>query len=254
MKRTVTLSVLEDYLDRYLNVDGIPDRSLNGLQVEGARRVRRAAFAVDASLSAIRAAARADAEILVVHHGLFWERNERITGFMRKRIRALLENDISLYAAHLPLDCHPEVGNNVEIARLLGLEIGEKFADYHGVEIGYLTRAKTALTRLRLARSLGKALQCRVTRLDAGPSRIRRVGIVSGGAAEFAVEAKERGCDALVTGETSHSAFHPAVEAGINVFFAGHYASETIGVKALARHLRDVFGIECGFIPTPTGC
>lgn len=254
MAKTVTLRSLAQYLDQYLNVAAIPDRSLNGLQVEGAGRVRRAAFAVDASLSAVRAAARSGAEILVVHHGLFWGGGERITGFMRKRVAALLEHDVSLYAAHLPLDCHEEVGNNVEIARLLGLEIEEKFADYHGVRIGYIARPKTALTRSRLARMIAGALRCGVKRLDAGPSRIRRIGIVSGGAAEFAVEASERGCDALVTGETSHAAHHPAVEAGINVFFAGHYASETVGVKALARHLRDRFGIECRFIPTPTGC
>jgi dinuclear metal center YbgI/SA1388 family protein len=253
MTKTIALAALVTYLDDYLRIDSIPDGSQNGVQVEGRTRMDRAAFAVDASLGAIRAAARLGAGILVVHHGLFWGRNERITGIMRKRIGALLEHNVSLYAAHLPLDCHEEVGNNVELARLLDLAVGEKFADYHGVKIGYLAKAKSPLTRAGLARSLGKALGCRVVRLDAGPSRIRQVGIVSGGAAEFAVQAKELGCQALVTGETSHAAHHPAVEAAINVFYAGHYASETVGVKALARHVERRFGIDCRFVPTPTG-
>ena len=253
MKKTVTRPVLVEYLDDYLHVDTIPDRSQNGLQVEGQLRLGRAAFAVDASLATIQEAARIGAGILVVHHGLFWGRNERITGVMRKRIGALVKHNISLYAAHLPLDCHEEVGNNVGLARLLGLEPARRFADYHGVKIGYLARAKSTLTRPGLARLVERALECRVIRLDAGTSRIRWVGIVSGAAADFAAEAKELGCDALVTGETSHTAYHLALEAGINVFFAGHYASETVGVKALARHLQRRFGIDCRFVSAPTG-
>jgi dinuclear metal center YbgI/SA1388 family protein len=253
MERSITRSGLVRYLDGYLKIGSIPDSSLNGLQVEGRARIERAAFAVDASLETIRAAARAGAGILIVHHGLFWGRGERITGVMRKRIGALLASDLSLYAAHLPLDCHEEVGNNVEIARLLGLSLGEKFADYHGVLIGFTARAKTPLTRAALVRTVEKRLRCRVARLDFGPARIRAVGIVSGGAAEYAVEAKTLGCDAFITGETSHSAYHPAKEARINVIYAGHYASETVGVKALARHLGRKFGIDCRFIPAPTG-
>jgi dinuclear metal center YbgI/SA1388 family protein len=253
MTKTITLSALVKHLDEYLRLRDVPDSSQNGLQVEGRPRIDRAAFAVDASLAAIRAAARLRAGILVVHHGLFWGRSERITGVMRKRIGALVENDMSLYAAHLPLDCHEEVGNNVELARLLKLDLGEKFADYHGVKIGYVATARSPLTRPGLARSLEQALRCRVVRLDAGPPRIRRVGIVSGGAADFAAEAKESGCQALVTGETSHNAYHIAVEAGINVLFAGHYASETVGVKALARHVERRFGIGCRFVAAPTG-
>ena len=253
MTKTFDRSALVKYLDDYLNVAVIPDRSQNGLQVEGRSRVHRAAFAVDASLSTIRAAVRLGAQVLVVHHGLFWSGNERITGIMRKRVGALIENDVSLYAAHLPLDCHQEVGNNVELARLLGLELGERFADYHGVKIGYLARSASPITRPALSRAIEETLRCRVARLDAGPPRIRRIGIVSGGAAEFAVEASELGCDALVTGETSHAAVDLAREAHINMFFAGHYASETVGVKALARHLRRRFGLDCRFVSAPTG-
>lgn len=251
--RAITRTKLVKHLDDYLKVGGIPDRSLNGLQVEGSARIRCAAFAVDASLATIRAAARVRAEILVVHHGLFWSENERITGVMRRRIGMLVDKNISLYAAHLPLDCHEEVGNNVELARLFGLELGERFADYHGVRIGFTARSRSPLSRSALSRRIENALGCRVERLDFGPARIRRVGIVSGGAAEFAAEAKDLGCDAFITGETSHTAYHMAKEARINVFFAGHYASEAVGVKALARHLGRRFQLDCRFIAAPTG-
>jgi len=251
--RAIARTKLVRYLDDYLKIGAIPDKSLNGLQVEGRARIHRAAFAVDASLEAIRAAARIGAEILVVHHGLFWSENERITGVMRRRVGALVENDISLYAAHLPLDCHEEVGNNVELARLFGFEIREKFADYHGVRLGFTAAAKAPLTRAALSKKIERTLRCRVARLDFGPKAIRRIGIVSGGAAVFAAEARDLGCDALITGETSHTAYHMAKEARINVFFAGHYASETVGVKALSRHLRDAFDLDCRFIAGPTG-
>ncbi len=251
--RAIARTKLVRYLDNYLRIGDIRDRSLNGLQVEGSERIHRAAFAVDASLEAIRAAAHFRAQILVVHHGLFWSENERITGVMRRRIGALVENNMSLYAAHLPLDCHDEVGNNVELVRLFGFELGGKFADYHGARLGFIATPKKPVTRAALARKIEATLRCRVERLDFGPRTIRRIGIVSGGAAVFAAEAKDLGCDALVTGETSHTAYHMAKETRINVFFAGHYASETVGVKALARHLRDVFDLDCRFVSAPTG-
>ena len=251
--KTITRSRLIDYLDDYLNVAAIPDRSLNGLQIEGSGRILRAAFAVDACLKTIRDTARIGADILVVHHGLFWSRNERITGVLRKRIAALIENNISLYAAHLPLDCHQEVGNNVELARLLGFSLGKRFADYHGVEIGFTAESDSTMSRAALVKKIEKVLKSPVDHLDFGPARIKRIGIVSGEAAEYAAEARELGCDAFVTGETSHMAYHLAKEARINVMHAGHYASETVGVKALARHLRAKFSLECRFLSAPTG-
>jgi len=194
-----------------------------------------------------------NANILVVHHGLFWSNNERVTGVMRKRIGLLVENNISLYAVHLPLDCHDEVGNNVELARILGFELGQKFADYHGIEIGFIAETDRALTRAALAGRIAKRLNCRVERLDFGPAKIKKIGIVSGGAAEFAADAKDLGCGAFVTGETSHTAYHLAREARINVMYAGHYASETVGVKALGRHIREKMSLDCKFISAPTG-
>lgn len=250
---TINRRTLVDYLDGYLEVGSIPDKSLNGLQVEGRGRIKRAAFAVDACLHTIRSAARNRADILIVHHGLFWSGNERITGVMRERIAALIETKMSLYAAHLPLDRHDEVGNNVQLARLLDLSVGERFADYHGVKIGYLAEADKPISRREFAGRVEKALRTRTDILAFGPANIKRVGIVSGAAAEFAAEARDLGCQAFLTGETSHIAYHVAKEARINVVHAGHYATETVGVKALADHLRRRFTLECRFMAAPTG-
>ncbi|UCH85377.1 MAG: Nif3-like dinuclear metal center hexameric protein [Candidatus Latescibacterota bacterium] len=241
------------YLDEYLKISDIPDKSLNGLQVEGTGRISCAAFAVDACLKTIRAAARRGADILIVHHGLFWSNNELITGVMRDRIALLMAHNMSLYAAHLPLDCHEEVGNNAEMARLLGLTLGDRFANYHGVKIGYLAHLEHAISRGGLARLIEKKLNTKIDTLGFGPAKIKQVGIVSGGAANFAAEARDRGCQAFVTGETSHTAYHLAKEARINVFYAGHYATETVGVKSLARHLRQRFSLDCRFVAAPTG-
>ena len=244
---------LVTYLDKYLDINCIRDSSLNGLQVDGAADVKRVAVGVDASLKTIRGAARWGADMLITHHGLFWSRNEKITGVMYKRVAAMVEAKMSLYAAHLPLDLHAEVGNNVELVRLLDLERGPTFANYHGVDIGYIAHAEPAMTIKQLTARVDKALGIKSQVLDFGPAKIKQIGVISGGAADFAATAKELGCDAFVTGETSHVAFNLAKEAGIHVIYSGHYASETVGVKALARHLKSRFDLETRYIPAPTG-
>lgn len=251
--KTMTRNRLVRYLDEYLRIDKIPDDSLNGLQVEGGTRIRKIAFAVDACAQTIGAAARARADMLIVHHGLFWGRGERLIGVMRRRIAALVKNDISLYAAHLPLDCHEEVGNNVELARLLDLRVTSKFACYKGIDIGVIAEAPAPLARSRAVARIETRLETKATVLPFGPSTVKRAGIVSGGA-DFAVgEAIKRECDTFITGETSHVAFHFAKEGKINIIYAGHYASETVGLKALGEHLSGEFGITCTFLTAPTG-
>lgn len=251
--KSITRTRLVRYLDEYLSIDKIPDDSLNGLQVEGRARVAKVAFAVDACAQSINAAVRARADMLVVHHGLFWGRGERIVGVMRNRITGLVKNNISLYAAHLPLDCHEEVGNNVELARLLNLRITSKFALYKGIDIGVIAEASRPLPRKRVVDSIEKMLDATASVLSFGPSAVKRAGIVSGGA-DFAIgEALKRGCDTFITGETSHVAFHFAKEGKINIIYAGHYASETVGLKALGMHLSDKFEITSTFLAAPTG-
>jgi dinuclear metal center YbgI/SA1388 family protein len=251
--KSVSRDRLVEYLDGYLNVATIQDDSPNGLQVEGDEKVSKLAFAVDASLTTIRAAAKSNANMLIVHHGLFWGQHQQIVGNMYRRISSLVENSLSLYAVHLPLDAHPEVGNNVELARLLGLEVIGRFAPYKGIELGTLTRFERALHRDELKNIVEKTLDTSAEMLPFGPAKVRRVGVISGGAATFAEQAKRHACDTLITGETSHTAYNMARDARINVIYGGHYATETVGLKALARHLKKTYGIAGRFIPAPTG-
>jgi len=244
---------LVEYLDDYLKIDAVKDRSQNGLQVDGAAEVENIAVAVDACLDTIREAGSRGADLLIVHHGLFWGREERITGVMYRRIAALIGNETSLYAAHLPLDCHPEVGNNAELVRLLGLRTEKPFAKYGGVDIGFLATPPGNLSRDALVDKLSDVLESEATVLPFGPEKIERIGVISGGAADYAAEARDYGCDTFLTGETSHVAYHLAKEAQINLVYAGHYASETVGVKALGEHLAKQFSLKCEFISAPTG-
>ncbi|NIM20679.1 MAG: Nif3-like dinuclear metal center hexameric protein [Candidatus Latescibacteria bacterium] len=253
-EKSVSRDRLIRYLNEYLSVTSITDDSVNGLQVEGSARISRASFAVDACLKTIRAAARNRANILIVHHGLFWSgTHQRIIGVMRERILALLANGISLYASHLPLDGHDVVGNNVELSRILGFENLGKFGSYKGTKIGVIARPEKVLRREELVKRLEKKLEAQVEMLPFGPRGVKKVGIVSGDAGFLATNAKEEGCDTLITGETSHVVYHFAKEARVNVIYAGHYASETVGLKALARHIRERFPIVCKFISAPTG-
>lgn len=244
---------LVSYLDGLFRVRDIPDDSLNGLQVEGSKRVEKVCFAVDACRETIGKACRVRAHMLVVHHGLFWGKKERATGITGKRLARLLAAGVSLYALHLPLDAHEELGNNAQLADLLGLEDRRKFGDYRGIEIGLMGAFPQPLARSRLAANLGKALATEVQVLPFGPARVKMVGVVSGAAASLVAEAAAAGCDTYVTGETSHASYHVAREAGLNVIYAGHYASETVGLKALASHLTGKFGLKCAFVSAPTG-
>lgn len=241
------------HLDEYLRVAEIPDSSPNGLQVQGADHVTRIAYAVDVAVQTIRAAEKARADFLVVHHGLWWGRHVQITGTMHKRVSALISSGMSLYTAHLPLDCHPKVGNNAELARLLGLRVEKMFGDYKGVKIGVIGTTARPLRLASFATSVEKTLGAPADVFAFGPRTVRRVGIISGAGAMLAEEAANAGCDTLLTGETSHAAMHPAREAGINLVFGGHYATETVGLLALQRHVAKQFGLSGVFVNAPTG-
>jgi dinuclear metal center YbgI/SA1388 family protein len=242
------------YLDDYLRVKTIQDDSQNGLQVEGAQEVARIAFAVDACQEAFEQAVAAGAQLVVVHHGLFWERPARLVGPLFRRVLTLIEGRCALYAAHLPLDVHPEVGNNAELARLLELKEPQPFGEYHGSAIGIGGTLEPTIPLEALAGRLAQITGEPVVRVLAhGPPLASRVGCVSGGAAFLMDQVARAGFDTFVTGETSHSFFHYAAEYGLNVIFGGHYATETLGVKALARHLVDKFRLETVFPDVPTG-
>lgn len=242
------------YLDEYLRVREIEDTSQNGLQVEGPAEVRKVAFAVDACQAAADGAVAAKAQLLIVHHGLFWEKPRRLVGPLFRQARTLILGGCGLYAAHLPLDAHPEVGNNAALARQLGLRDIRPFGRYHGVEIGVAGTLEPPLPIPTLIGRLIQILQVPPVRVLAhGAPEARRVAIISGDAVSMLEQVAEEGLDTFITGETRHGAFHPVVELGVNVLFAGHYATEAVGPRALARHLEEKFGLETVFLDLPTG-
>jgi dinuclear metal center YbgI/SA1388 family protein len=242
------------YLDETLRVKEIKDSSQNGLQVEGPEEVTKIALAVDSCQAAFERAVAAGAQLLIVHHGLFWDKPRRLVGPLFQRVKTLIEGGCSLYAVHLPLDIHPELGNNAELARLLELKDTRAFGEHHGHKIGLggLLDPPISLDALveRLVQATG---QSPVRVLAHGPAEASQVGCISGEAADLMDQAAEAGFDTFVTGETSHGYFHSAAEHGLNVIYGGHYATETLGVKALSRHLEIKFGLETAFLDIPTG-
>jgi dinuclear metal center YbgI/SA1388 family protein len=242
------------YLDDYLRVKAIADASNNGLQVEGVEEVTHLALAVDASLAAAQETAEAGAQMLVVHHGLFWGKPLMVTGIHHRRLRQLFEAKLSLYAAHLPLDVHDEVGNNAVLARWLSLEEVVPFGEYEGAPVGMAGQLPAAISLGDFATQVESVLQEQIIQIwPFGSPTVRRVGIVSGGAAFLLDQAAAAGVDVYLTGEVSHGSYHAAHELGLNVVFGGHYATETAGLKALAKHLADKFGLETTFLDLPTG-
>ena len=242
------------YLDTYLQIKDIEDASNNGLQVEGVDHVGRLAFAVDAGLAAFEEAQAAGAQMLIVHHGLFWSKPVLLTGIHRRRAQVLFDANLSLYAAHLPLDFHQEVGNNATLARWLDLEEIVPFGNYKGHPAGFAGRLAEPCSLgqfvAQLERSLGEPA---VKVWPFGTAEVQRVGIVSGGAASLLDQAAEAGVDVYLTGEMSHIFFHQAREVGLNIVYGGHYATETAGLMALAEHLAGQFGLETAFLDLPTG-
>ncbi len=245
---------LVSYLDESLRVREIEDTSQNGLQVEGPAEVRRVAFAVDACQAAAERAVAEKAQLLIVHHGLFWEKPRRLVGPLFRQARTLILGGCGLYAAHLPLDAHPEVGNNAVLARQLGLQDVRPFGRYHGVEIGAAGTLEPPLPIPTLIGRLIQVLQIPPVRvLASGPPEAHRVAVISGDAVSMLEQVADAGLDTFITGETRHGAFHSVAELGVNVLFAGHYATETVGLRALARHLEERFGLETVFLDLPTG-
>jgi len=247
------LAELAAYLDAFLRISDVADapEALNGLQVANAGEVSHIAAAVDLCEATVRMAADARADLLLVHHGAFWGGLRPLIGPAYRRIAGLIGGNIALYSAHLPLDCHPDVGNNAVLARQLGVSIQGGFGRYEGRSIGVwgeLTIDRPALVD-RLASAL--ATSCRV--LPFGPPRLRRIGIVTGAGGSAIKEAAAAGLDTLITGEGAHWTYFDAEELGVNVVYAGHYATETVGVKALAEHVQIKFGIPWVFLDHPTG-
>lgn len=247
------LATLVRHADQLLRTSAFKDwdGAWNGLQVENRGRVTRIAAAVDARLATVRLAVEAGADLLVVHHGLFWSPQIPWTGPRHELIRLLIENNLAVYSAHLPLDAHPTLGNNALLARALGVRATTPFFEAKGQLIGLAGTAR--VDRRTLAERLGAATGSQPVVLPGGPATCRRIGIVTGGAGGEIREAARAGVDTFVTGEGPHWTAALADELGINVLYAGHYATETFGVRALAEHLARRYRIPWQFLDCPTG-
>jgi len=250
-----TLATLVRHLDEYLRIRDIPDdtNAVNGLQLEASgpdAAVEKIALAVDAAEFSVQRATELGAQLLLVHHGLLWSGLQPMRGPHARKLGRCFRHGLSVYAAHLPLDVHPEVGNNAELMRALGLVADGTFGKHAGIDIGLTAPCDLSLDELqqRVATSIGPA-----RRAGHGPERLRRIGVCSGGAGSLVASASRAGLDLLLTGEGPHYAALEAEERGIHLLLAGHYRTETFGVRALGEKLAAQFGVAIEFIEHDTG-
>jgi len=241
------------FLDQTLGLPGFPDypQAWNGLQVEGSGPIRRVGAAVDAGQTVVEAAVERELDLLLVHHGLFWSGPAPLTGRLHRKVAPLIRSGTALYSAHLPLDAHPEVGNAAVLAGALGFEIGQGFGTYEGVTVGFVTEAD--MDREAFRKKVADVVDGPVRLIPGGPEKLRTVAVVTGGGGSFIEEAAEAGVDALLTGEGAHHTYLDAMELGVNVLYAGHYATEVWGVRALAQKLEARFGLPWEFLDFPSG-
>lgn len=240
------------HLDELLDPGGFEDYGPNGLQVPGAANVELVVTGVSAGLELISRAATAGAQLVLCHHGLFWDFHPRsLTPAMKRRLEALFAADMSLAAYHLPLDAHPEVGNNALLCAALGLERAEAFGSQRGRPLGFVGHSADGVPFDELRRRVAQALGREPFAWDFGPELVHSVGIVSGAAASSLAEAIERGLDAFLTGEPAEHTMADARESGVHFVAAGHYATETFGVRRLGDLLAERFGVEHTFVDVP---
>jgi dinuclear metal center YbgI/SA1388 family protein len=245
-----TRDAIVSLLDDVLRTGEIKDSSCNGLQVQGAADVLRVGLAVDACLEAYEKAAAAGCQMVIVHHGLIWNGLKSVTGRNYRHVRFLIEHGLNLYASHLPLDMHEEYGNNIGLARALGLKDIQAFGSYHEMVIGFRGVLPEAAGQPpeQIADRLARQLGGKPVVLPCGVPLVRTVGIVSGGAGDMVEQAADARLDCYVTGEPVHFSFQLSRELGANVIFLGHYHSETLGVRALGRLLTEKLGVESVFL------
>ena len=245
----VERSTLVDYCNSLLQSDAFQDYCPNGLQVEGAGQVQRLVTGVTASQALVDAAVAAGAQMLLVHHGYFWKGEpSTVTGIKHRRLKALLGADINLLAYHLPLDVHGELGNNVQLAKLLGWEVLGGLEPDNPRSVGLYGELPDAVEGSVLARQMSAVLQREPLHIAGNDRPIKRIAWCTGAAQGYIERAISLGADAYVTGEVSEPTVHAARENGIHFFAAGHHATERYGVKALGEHLAERFGLEHEFI------
>ena len=247
------LAAIVQHCDNILRTaeTGDYDGAANGLQVENSGAVTRIAAAVDGSLATIKLAVAAQADLLIVHHGLFWSPAFPWTGKRHEMLALLIKNNLAVYSSHLPLDAHPKLGNNARLCAALGLKQLKPFFTSHGRTIGFMSRTK--ISRKTLAERLERVTGTKAKMIPGGREVCERIGVVTGGAGGDLKLAAAEGVDTFITGEGPHWTYALAEELGLNVLYGGHYATETFGVKALAAELAKQFKLPWQFLDHPTG-
>jgi len=244
-----TLQELGDYCAQLLDIERFQDYCPNGIQVEGRSRIETLVSGVTACQPLIDAAVDCGADLILVHHGYFWRGEDPcLTGMKRRRLKTLLMHNIGLLAYHLPLDAHPELGNNARLGARLGWVVEQVFAAGKGPALGCATRLDAPMAPDRLKRMLARVLDREPLHIDAGPGQIERVGWCTGAAQDHLEAAAQIGLDAFVSGEVSEQTVHVAREYGIHYYAAGHHATERYGVQALGDHLAQCFGLTHRFV------
>ena len=254
----MTLIEFDNYINAFLcKEDFASDISLNGIQIQNSdpngKQIKKVAFAVDACEATAKAAAEQDADVLFVHHGLFWGHCQTITGSFYKRVSTFIKNDLALCAYHIPLDANNPYGNNFGLAAKLGLVNCGQFGSWRGMILGVKGELPAECSVEELAAKLMRPGKEPRAVLSFGKAKIKTVGIISGGASEDVEDAVAHGLDCYITGEFAHEDFHFAQEMGINVIAGGHYETETMGVSLVMQKVQSELGLECVFIDEPTG-
>lgn len=249
----ILLEEVVKYLDSELQTASIHDYSgaMNGLQLTNEGRIGRIVAAVDASLPVIRKAANGGPGLLLVHHGMFWQGAQSVTGAFYQKLKIAMDAGLAIYSSHLPLDVHPELGNNILLCKAIGIENIVPFFDQKGLALGL--RGIWSGSRAELGEVLKSVLGGRIHLCPGGPETISKVGLITGGAGSQVEKVASSGVDTFITGEGPHWSYPLAEELGINVFYGGHYATETFGVKALAKRISEKFATSWEFIDHPTG-
>jgi len=249
IQAAIALPELVDHIDRLLQVDRFNDYCPNGLQVEGRARVGRIVCGVTACEALLEAALDLKADAVLVHHGYFWRGEDpRVQGMKRRRLLILLKNEISLLAYHLPLDAHPDFGNNVQLGRVLGFEAEGPLVNGTESDLVWTGTLNPAITAAALGQRIERALGRSPLHVGAAEPEIRRIAWCTGAAQGFIEAAVNAGVDAYITGEASEQTVHVARECGLHFYAAGHHATERYGVQALGKYLADGFGIDCRFV------
>jgi dinuclear metal center YbgI/SA1388 family protein len=249
------LESLVSAMDNLLRSGEINDYpgAVNGLQIANSGGVSRIVAAVDACEQVILEASKVPGTLLIVHHGLFWNGVQTVTGAQYRKMKGALGRDLALYSSHLPLDLHPKLGNNVLLAKALGLSDVKPALEMKGQSVGVVGKVKRMTTRNAFSSLLSGAVGGEVHMACGGPDQIKSVLVVTGAAGSEVARAAALGVDAFVTGEGPHWSYTAAEELGVNLFYGGHYATETFGVKALAAHLSEKTGLPWNFLDHPTG-